>query len=119
MNRTKQPSSLKIYLVFLIAVLIITAASTLAQSIQTNTEFNMVSTTPSGCEIVELPENFDYTHLKIEIYGSNSKVLHCYVCYAITERSFAIDLTSFENGDYSIHVMNGESTYYKNMTVSK
>lgn len=124
MNTTDQPTGRKIYLIFLLIAIIITAASALAQSAKTNTAFafpelSSVSSQPNNYELIQLPENFDYPNLKIEIYGSERKVEHCYVCYSVSESSFIIDLTNFANGTYSVNVMNGKSTFFKTMTVSK
>jgi hypothetical protein len=123
MNTKDQPRSRTIYLVFLVVAIIISAVSALAQPANINTklafpEFNPVSLQSTNYNIVELPEDFDYTNLKIEIYLAENKVNHCYVCYSLTERSFAIDLSSFENGTYSVNVMNGKSTFFKTITVS-
>src|SRR5690349_9104564 len=124
MNTTEQPSGRKIYLIFLLLALIISAASALAQSSTTNTEFafpelGTVSPSSENYELIELPENFDYAQLKIEIYLSDKKIKHCYYCYSVSEHSFIIDLSNFSNGTYSVNVMNGKSTFFKTITVSK
>lgn len=136
MSTEENPSGRKFYPIFLLIAIIITAASALAQSAKTKAAFvfpepNAVSpltesntrqshrTQPSYYEVIELSENFDYNNLKIEIYESDKKLNHCYVCYSISESSFIIDLTNFANGTYQVNVTNGKSTFLKTMTVFK
>ncbi len=123
MRTTSKPTSTRIYMIFLVTVFIITLASTFAQSAKTIEpsfpSLKSISVQPTHSCTINLPDAFDYTNLKIEIFGAEGEITYSYMCYSISDKSFIIDLANFANGTYSVNVMNGKSTFFQEMIVSK
>lgn len=130
MDSDSKLTSKILYIIFFLYVIALTTVCSFAQSAGVNELFQSETTyvtnelniypNPSAqnCNVI-LPEVFDYSNLKIEMYGMNGEVKHSYACYSISDCGFVIDLTNFINGTYSLQVVNGNKTYHQKMMVNK